>query len=317
MLKIYVSSFILDLLLGDPSWLPHPVRFIGKIIEFLNRYLFTESKNKEKELINGTILFVFTIIIVGTLTYLILAISSHISHLLSLLVNIYLFYSALALKDLRDATIKVYKALDKRDLFLARFHLSQIVGRDTEKLSEREIVRATIETIAESFSDGVVAPMVYFLLGGNILTWIYKGVNTLDSMVGYKFYPYTYYGRISAKADDLLNFIPSRLSALSLLFFALITGRNAKKGFYIFKRDRKNHPSPNGGNPESAMAGILGVRLGGVNYYKGHRSVRGLIGDPERPFDKILIKEALTMIYGASFILFIAGGLILWFLKKY
>ncbi len=220
-------------------------------------------------------------------------------------------YTAIALKDLRDSTIKIYKALEKQDIKLARFYLSYVVGRDTENLSEEEIVRGTVETIAEGFADGVVAPVFYFLLGGNVLSWIYKAVNTLDSMVGYNFSPYKYYGRFSAKVDDIFNFIPSRIAALLILLWGLITGKNFLKGLKIFLRDRKNHPSPNGGNPESAMAGILGVRIGGVNYYKGHKSIREYIGNPDKKLRKDIIKEAINILYGASFLLYIIGIFIL------
>ncbi len=310
MLITYILAFILDIIIGDPHEFPHPVKFIGKVIDTVNRFLFTPS-SKEKEFIKGIILFFITISVTFFIVASFLKISFHIGKVFFLIINIYFLYTAIALKDLRDSTIKIYKALEKQDIKLARFYLSYVVGRDTENLSEEEIVRGTVETIAEGFADGVVAPVFYFLLGGNVLSWIYKAVNTLDSMVGYNFSPYKYYGRFSAKVDDIFNFIPSRIAALLILLWGLITGKNFLKGLKIFLRDRKNHPSPNGGNPESAMAGILGVRIGGVNYYKGHKSIREYIGNPDKKLRKDIIKEAINILYGASFLLYIIGIFIL------
>ncbi len=310
MLTTYILAFILDIIIGDPHEFPHPVKFIGKVIDTVNRFLFIPS-SKEKEFIKGIILFFITVSITFFVVTFFLKISFHIGKVFFLIVNIYFLYTAIALRDLRDSTIKIYKALEKQDIKLARFYLSYVVGRDTENLSEEEIVRGTVETIAEGFADGVVAPVFYFLLGGNVLSWIYKAVNTLDSMVGYNFFPYKYYGRFSAKVDDIFNFIPSRIAALLILLWGLITGKNFLKGLKIFLRDRKNHPSPNGGNPESAMAGILGVRIGGVNYYKGHKSIREYIGNPDKKLRKDIIKEAINILYGASFLLYIIGIFIL------
>lgn len=311
-LEIYTIGILLDIWLGDPRWYPHPVRFIGKVISCLNRFLLKEDLSPKKKFINGILLVFFTLLPISIFVYLFANIAT--GSLLHFIINSYLFYAALSLKDLKDSTIKIYNALKTNDLKMARKYLSYVVGRDTVYLPEEEIVRGAVETIAEGFADGVVAPWFYFLIGGNLLTWIYKGINTLDSMVGYRFSPYTYYGRASARLDDMFNYIPSRIAAFSMLAYAILSKKDVKKGYHIFTRDRKNHPSPNGGNPESAMAGILGVRLGGVNYYRGHKSIRGFIGDPVKPLQKEMIKEAIKIIYGAGFILFILGGLFLWLL---
>jgi len=315
-LKIFIFSFLLDILLGDPENFPHPVRLIGKAIEKVNRFLFIFDF-KTKAFINGIILFI--IIVSGTSAGIIflLILSNYLGSTFFLLINIYLLYSAIALKDLKDKTFRIYKALSINNIELARYYLSHVVGRDTKNLSEHEIVRGTVETIAEGFTDGVVSPMFYFFFGGNILVWIYKAINTLDSMVGYNFPPYTYYGRFSAKIDDMFNFIPARLSVVFILFYALIGKKDFKNGIGVFKKYRKNHPSPNGGNPESAMAGILGIRLGGINYYKGHKSERGYIGIPKKPLKKEVIKEAIDVLYGASFLLFVIEGLFLWIVKGF
>ncbi len=310
-LEIYIIGIIVDILFGDPKWLPHPIRAIGKVISYLNKFFLKEDLSPKRQFTNGVLLVFFTLVPIIVSTYFLSKIS--ISTILYLTINCYLFYTALALKDLRDSTLKIYNALAKKDLKSARIYLSYVVGRDTENLPKEEIVRGAIETIAEGFADGVVAPWFYFLIGGNIFTWLYKGINTLDSMVGYTYSPYTYYGRLSAKLDDLFNYIPSRIAAFSMLAYAILSKKDARRGYYIFKRDRKKHPSPNGGNPESAMAGILGVRLGGINYYKGHKSIRGFIGDPIRPLKMEMIREAIEIVYGAGIILFILGGLFLWY----
>ncbi len=316
MLKIFTLSFFLDMLIGDPENFPHPVRLIGILIEKANKILLISESDK-REFINGIILFVIVVGSTSLTIILLFLFARYLGFFALFLVNIYLLYSAIALKDLKDKTMRIYKALSMGDIKLARYYLSHVVGRDTENLSEAEIVRGAVETIAEGFADGVVSPMFYFLLGGNLLTWIYKAVNTLDSMVGYNFPPYTYYGRFSAKVDDIFNFLPSRLSALLILFYSLIGRKDFKNGVKVFRRDRKNHPSPNGGNPESVMAGILNIRLGGINYYKGHISERGYIGTPKRPLKKEIIKEAIEVLYGASILLFVIEGLCLWIIKGF
>lgn len=310
----YIVALIMDIFIGDPHNFPHPVRFIGRIITFLNNLLFTPS-SKKKEFINGLALCVITLGITFFIILFLLKFSLYFSKFLFLVVNIYFLYTAIALKDLKDSSMKVYRAIEMGDIKKARHYLSHIVGRDTEELSEGEIVRGVVETIAEGFADGIVAPILYFLIGGNILTWIYKSINTLDSMVGYIFSPYTYYGKCSAKLDDIFNFIPSRISAILILLWGFISGKNFLEGLKTFLRDRNKHPSINSGNPEAAMAGILGIRLGGVNYYKGHKSVREYIGNPNRNLRNDIIKEAIEVLYGASFLLFIFGLAILFFIR--
>ena len=276
-------SFILDLILGDPYWFPHPVRIMGSFIVFLEGWL---RKAYEKPVIQKAkgLLLVFTVI---TLTYFItheiLELSCYLGSFFYHLMNILLVYTALAMKSLAVEARKVYNALKNMDLEGARKYLSYIVGRDTMHLDQKEIARAAVETVAENISDGIIAPMFYYFIGGVPLMMLYKAVNTMDSMLGYKNEKYIYFGYFAAKTDDLFNLIPARLTGLILIPLAsLFLGYNFKKSFNIALRDGLKHNSPNSGYPEAAVAGALGIQLGGINSYFGNKVYKPKIGDLEK-----------------------------------
>lgn len=277
-------GFLLDLLLGDPHWAPHPVRAIGALITGLEkplRRLF--PKTSSGELAGGAALVALVLLCSVGVGALVLYGCALISPWLSLAVETVLCYQLLAAKALKDESMKVYDALKTGTLSDARKAVSMIVGRDTERLDETGVAKAAVETVAENASDGVIAPMLYMALGGGLLGLAYKAVNTMDSMVGYKNDRYLYFGRAAAKLDDVVNFIPSRVAGLLMCLGAFLSGGNGKEAFRIWKRDRRNHKSPNSAQTEAAMAGALEVQLAGSNFYFGKLVEKPTIGDPIRP----------------------------------
>lgn len=294
-------GFFLDLLLGDPHWAPHPVRTIGWLIsqlEKLLRRLFPQTTGGE--LAGGvmlTILVVSITTLVGTgLLYLAELVSSWLRFALEVL----LCYQMLAGRALRDESMKVFHALKTGTLAEARTAVSMIVGRDTANLDEAGVTRAAVETVAENASDGVIAPLLYMALGGPLLGLAYKAVNTMDSMVGYKNDRYLYFGRCAAKVDDLVNYIPARLSGLLVCLAAAFTGQDCQGAFRIWRRDRRNHASPNSAQTEAAMAGALGLRLAGPTPYFGKMVDKPYIGDPVRPIEIEDIPRANRVMLTAS-----------------
>lgn len=308
-----VCGFVLDLLLGDPAWMPHPVVLMGWCITKLETFL---RKNCSNELLAGAVLA--AVLPLGTL-----GLSALALHLCGLICPALRFglefvwcWQCLAMKGLKDESTNVYRKLTSSTLEEARKAVSRIVGRDTETLTGEGVVKAAVETVAENFSDGVAAPLCYMLLGGAPLALCYKAVNTMDSMVGYKNERYLYFGRAAARLDDLANYIPSRLSALLLILAAAVGGQDWKNAWKIWRRDRRNHPSPNSAQTESAMAGALGVRLGGPAFYFGELHDKPTIGDPLRPIERsdILRADWLMEIASVLCLLLLVGirGILLW-----
>lgn len=277
-------GFFLDMLLGDPHWAPHPVRAIGALItglETLLRRCF--PKTAKGELAGGAVLAALVVTLSVGAGALALWLCGRVSSWLRLGAETLLCYQLLAARSLRDESMKVYRALKTGTLEDARRAVSMIVGRDTERLDETGVAKAAVETVAENASDGAIAPLIYMALGGPLLGLAYKAVNTMDSMVGYKNDRYLYFGRAAARLDDAVNYIPARLSGLLVCLAAFLSGGNGKEAFRIWKRDRRNHTSPNSAQTEAAMAGALEVQLAGPNYYFGKRVDKPTIGDPLRP----------------------------------
>ncbi|MEG1500925.1 MAG: adenosylcobinamide-phosphate synthase CbiB [Clostridiales bacterium] len=275
----------LDFCLGDPKFLPHPVCFLGILISFWQK-LYYPLKNK---LLAGALLLFSCLLSVGVLLILLFALLNPFPYLLEI-VEIYLLYAALAWKSLKKESSYVAEAVMQEDLPLARKMLSYIVGRDTAALSFKQCLSGTIETVAENTIDGIIAPLFYMLIGyflgiHAILVWLFNTVSTLDSMVGYKNDKYRQFGTFSARCDDLLNFIPARIGSFFLLLGGGLAGFSLKKGWQIFLRDRLNHKSPNSAHPESAMAGLLGIRLGGPSFYGGNLLDKPYMGDDCREID--------------------------------
>lgn len=302
-------AYLIDLAIGDPRWMPHPVRGIGWLATNLEKYL----KRGKLEKVAGCLLTVSVVGFVAILSYTLLHQVSIRNHVLGSAISVFLFWSCFATKDLYIESNRVLKALKKSDMVQARRDLSWIVGRDTEDLDEPEIVRATVETIAENVVDGITAPMFYAFIGGVPLALAYKAANTLDSMFGYKNEKYLNFGWASAKLDDALNFIPARLSGPLISLSAFICGLDAGNSWRIFLRDRKKHPSPNSGHAEAAFAGALNVRLGGVNYYNGIRSEKAFLGDPDKELGKEVISDAhrLMFVTSALFLIFLIISVLL------
>ncbi|HHV62054.1 MAG TPA: cobalamin biosynthesis protein CobD [Firmicutes bacterium] len=301
------AAYLVDLVIGDPPWMPHPVVGLGKLISFLERLARGLARTERQERVAGIFLAAFVVGVAGLSTWLLLYAAGYIINHLAYTLSAFLVSTTIALRGLAEAAQRVRRALDQGDLQEARLRLGEIVGRDTAGLPASEIIRATVETVAENTVDAVISPLFYAFLGGAPLAMAYRAVNTLDSMVGYRNIIYVNLGWASAKLDDIANYIPARIAGAALVAAAWLTGRDARKAWRIIRRDARKHPSPNGGIPESAVAGALGVRLGGVNYYQGVPSHRGYLGDPDRQLAPSDINDAVTLLHVASAIALVLG----------
>ena len=298
-------GYILDLLIGDPHWLYHPVRLIGNLISLLESILLKEKDTSAKKYRKGMVLAILTPLITGIVTVSILVVGYHINMILGCVIETIMCYQILAVKSLKVESMKVYYALDKEGLQQARNAVAMIVGRDTKQLDEHGVVRAAVETVAENTSDGVIAPLFYMMLFGAAGGFVYKAVNTMDSMIGYKNDKYLYFGRCAAKLDDVLNFIPARISGCLLTLAAyLLPGADGKNAWRIFLRDRRKHASPNSAHGEAACAGALHLRLAGDAWYFGVLHKKQFIGDNDRE----IVPED---IWKASLLMFLAEGILM------
>lgn len=296
-LAIFIG-FILDCLLGDPYTWPHPVRWIGALISKLETLLrCLLPKTKTGQLWGGRLLVFFVAGISFGLCWVLLFFCRRVHWALTLAVESVCCYYLLAARCLKDESMKVYAQLQKGDLPAARQAVSMIVGRDTAALDDIGIAKAAVETVAENTSDGVIAPLFYIALGGAPLGFFYKAVNTMDSMVGYKNDKYLYFGRAAAKLDDIVNYIPARLSGWIMAAFAFAAGLNSKSALHIFLRDRRCHASPNSAQTEAACAGALQVQLAGDAVYFGKLLHKPTIGDPVRPVEYQDISRANRLMY--------------------
>lgn len=293
-------ALLLDLIIGDPHWLPHPVVAIGRFITLLDRWLRRDWLN---ERLAGIFLLLLVVFCSAAVTSLLLQLFTYLLPLAGWLTAILISSTCLAARSLHLESARVATALLAGDLKSARNYLSYIVGRDTDLLDESEIWRALVETVAENSSDGIIAPFFWLTLGGPVVAIAYKSVSTLDSMVGYKNSRYLQFGWASARMDDLLNFIPARLSALLLVIAAPLAGCSATAAARITLRDRLNHPSPNSGHPEAAAAGALGIRLGGAASYEGKSSWKEYIGDNLRPLDEHAYRGMIKLMYISTFLM--------------
>lgn len=295
-----ILGFLLDLAFGDPRWLYHPIRLIGNLIAWAEKpFRAAFPKSEKGELAAGTFFAVFVVAVSTAVPALLLALASRLSSWLVFALEVFWSFQILAAKSLKSESMKVYAALKEGDLPKARKAVSMIVGRDTQNLTEEGVAKAAVETVAENSSDGVIAPLLFLALGGPALGFFYKAVNTLDSMVGYKNDTYLYFGRFSAKLDDVLNFIPSRISGLLLVLASPLAGLSMEGAWKIFRRDRRNHASPNSAQTEAAAAGALGVQLAGDAYYFGKLYKKPTIGDPLRPVEYEDIRRVNWLMYAA------------------
>jgi len=309
-----IAGYALDLAIGDPQGFPHPIRLIGKLIEKVEKKLREKCKSSSDERKAGAVLWFTVVGLSFIIPYLILFLASKINIMVAIIIESIMCYYILATKSLKDESMKVYTALENNSINEARRFLSYIVGRDTENLNNSSIAKAAVETVAENTSDGVIAPLIFIILGGAPLGFMYKAINTLDSMVGYKNEKYINMGRFSAIADDVANYIPSRLSAYLMITASFIIKMDYKNAYKIYKRDRYNHKSPNSAQTESVCAGALNIMLGGDNYYGGILVSKPTIGDDIRKVETEDIKRANKLMYATSLLCLLTGIalLILW-----
>lgn len=295
-----LAAFALDAAVGDPAWLTHPVTLMGRAIRRLESLL-------PRTRAGGVVLAILLPALSCGITFGLIRAAAWLHPWLGLAVEVWLFATCLAARSLAEHALAVWRPLVAGDLAEARRKLSWIVGRDTDRLEEGEIARGAVETVAESTCDGVLAPLFWGLIGGAPLAMAYKAVNTLDSVVGHKDERYIYFGWASARLDDLANLIPARWSALSIALVGASPG-----ALRTALRDARRHPSPNSGWPEAAMAGLLGVRLGGLNYYDGEPEMRPHMGEPIRPLTAAQIPLAVRSMYLASLLATLLGSLVRW-----
>lgn len=311
---IIACGFALDLIFGDPLWLWHPVMGIGKVISCSDRVLRKlfgireeREKDREKKRAAGVLLVLVTLFFSLLIPALILYGAGLIHPWLKTGISCVMCYQLLALKSLRTESMKVYAALQQENIEPARKAVSMIVGRDTQCLDREGVTKAAVETIAENTSDGVIAPLLYMLLFGVLGGFFYKAVNTMDSMVGYKNDRWRYMGTAAAKLDDIVNFIPARIAAAAMIGAAFFLGLDYKNAVRIYKRDRRQHASPNSAQTEAVCAGALGVQLAGDAYYFGQLCHKPTIGDDGRSVEAEDIKRANRLLYAASLLVLAAG----------
>lgn len=309
-------GFVLDLLLGDPRWLYHPVCVIGNLIAFLEKRIRSIFPKSEKGELAGGVLETVLVCLFSFLIPLgIMKILYQKLPVIGFLLETFWCYQLFAAKSLKTESMKVYDRLKNGTIEEARYAVSMIVGRDTKSLSETGVTKAAVETIAESTSDGILAPMFYMAIGGVPLMFFYKAVNTMDSMLGYKNEKYLYFGRCAAKLDDAANWIPARIAGILMVLAAFFCGLDGKGAWRIFWRDRKNHASPNSAHTESAMAGALGVQLAGDAWYFGTLYKKPFIGDPVRAIECEDIRRANQLMYAtaiAGLLLYLFICIVIW-----
>ena len=324
----FIAGFLLDMLLGDPYWLPHPIRAIGNLISRLEGYFLgkkseefgNRKRDSEKEVRQGRVFVVVVLLVTVSVASAILLFAYKWNLYLGVCVESVMTYQVLAAKCLKVESMKVYDCLKNQDLEAARKAVSMIVGRDTQVLDAPGVAKAAIETVAENTSDGVIAPMLYTALGGPILGFFYKAVNTMDSMVGYKNERYLYFGRTAAKLDDVVNFIPARVSAFLMIGACFLAGKDfhGVHAYRIYRRDNRKHASPNSAQTESVCAGALGIQLAGNASYFGKIVEKPYIGDRLRSVEYEDIRRANHLMYLTAWSceILCTWLMCLWWLKK-
>lgn len=311
---IITTAFLLDMMLGDPHFLWHPVKGIGSVISVTEKGLFKVLRIKEerqadqkKKLAAGFFLVLVTLTVSVGVPFAALFIAQRIHPVLRIFLECVMCYQLLAMKSLKVESMKVYHALKEKGCGEARRAVAMIVGRDVERLDEKGVIRAAVETIAENTSDGVIAPLFYLFLFGTLGGFFYKAVNTMDSMTGYQNDRYLYFGRPAAKLDDLMNFVPARIAAVLMILTSFLLGFDGKQAWNIFKRDRFCHASPNSAQTEAVCAGALGIRLAGNAWYFGKLYQKPYIGDESRPVEAEDIPRTCRLLYGTSMFMLLLG----------
>lgn len=314
----FLIGYILDLIVGDPMNFPHPIRLIGTLIGKLDKAL----NKRRARMLEGVLLCIIVVLTTAFATTLVIVVSYKVHVAIGIAVEALLTCYILAARSLQVESMKVYHKLKSGTLEEARYAVSMIVGRDTDVLDQEGVTKAAVETVAENTSDGVIAPMLYTALGGPILGFIYKAVNTMDSMVGYHNEKYEYFGKAAARLDDIFNYIPSRLSAVFMILASYICGKDysGREAVRIYKRDRNVTKSPNAGQTESVCAGALGIRLAGNAYYFGRLVEKPYIGDEGRSIEAEDIKRSCKLMYVTELITVLVSvlfmGIVLYIVRK-
>jgi adenosylcobinamide-phosphate synthase len=306
-----ILAVIIDWIIGDPNWFPHPIIYIGKFIAFLDKKGRKLCKtNKGIKAFGG-----FIVIVVSSVSFMIpfaiLTLAKHITWLYIIL-NVLIIWTTIAAKCLSKEAKKVYYALRDKDLEDARLKLSYIVGRDTKELNDKEIIRADVETVAENTADGIIAPLFYAIVGGAPLAMMYKGINTMDSMLGYMNEKYRHIGFFPAKVDDVFNFIPARITGFLICMVSFVVKGNMITSLKVMIRDRKNHKSPNCAYPEGAAAGAMGVQLGGSNVYFGEVVYKPTIGDKIEELSFEHINDSVKLMYASEALMMVLYIIVVW-----
>lgn len=308
---VALFAFLVDIVVGDPRSRMHPVVLVGNLISSLEKLLYHEADTDNKKMVKGALLAAFVLVFAYHMAYLLVQLSSQAGNpLLDTMVQALILSFTISPRSLSEAGRELFQLLEDGNLEKARFKVGWIVGRDTDKLSPAEVTRATVETIAENTVDGVIAPLFFFAVGGVPLAVLYRAANTMDSMLGYKNDRYLFFGRVPARLDDILNYIPARICGVLFVLSAMLLGFNYRAAWRIMLRDARKHPSPNGGWAEASVAGALGIRLGGYNSYFGKQHFRAYMGDPLKELQQGNIMECIRLMYSAS-ILFLLGAYIL------
>ena len=305
-----ILGFLLDLIVGDPQNPIHPIRIIGSLCKTVEKFFRSILKRYLK--VAGLLTWILVVFIVFIFNYLLLKVTYRINPSVTMILGSVMIYFCISTKALKSEGLKVVKYVIKDDIEGARKQLSYIVGRDTKNLDKESILKAVVETVAENMSDGVIAPLFYAGIGGAPLAFLYKAVNTMDSMFGYKNDKYIEFGYFPAKLDDVFNYIPARLSGYFIVVVSFILGLDYKNSFKIYKRDKNNHSSPNSAHPEAAVAGALNVQLGGPNYYFGKLVEKQTIGDDREKIDINKVNNTNNILYCSAVLGCIMALIINW-----
>lgn len=309
MLSIWIA-FAVDFIVGDPVWFPHPVRIMGKYINWFEKQVRKKAKSKKALKGAGALLVVSLVLISYLLTWKIESFFYLKSPVIGRIVEVGFLWTCFALQCLKKECMKIYDSLQERMTEQARKQISFLVSRDTQSLDEKGICKATVETAAENMSDGVIAPLFYMIIGGAPLAVAYKAVNTMDSMVGYHNERYEDFGFFPARFDDIVNFIPARLTGFFMIAWAFLTGKNAKEGYQVMLRDHNKSKSPNAGWPESAAAGILGVALCGPTSYFGVEEKKPIIGENKKEMGPEAIHQVCALMTGTTLLMLVTGTIL-------
>ncbi|MEA4929092.1 MAG: adenosylcobinamide-phosphate synthase CbiB [Candidatus Limiplasma sp.] len=306
-----IAGFIIDCFLGDPTGLPHPVCLIGRCIAFLEKALRRRFPRTERgAFAAGCVMTVIVVLLSAAVPFCILYLCRLVSVWLYFGVSGVMCWQIFAARCLAQEAKKVLACLAREDLVVARKQVGMLVGRDTQDLTQAQVIKAAVETVAENTTDGVVAPLFWMILGGPVAGFVYKAINTMDSMVGYRNEKYLYFGRCAAKLDDAANYIPARLSALGMILAAALSGFDGRNAAKIWKRDRRKHASPNSAQTESVCAGALHIQLGGSAHYFGKLHDKPFLGDADRPAEREDISRCCRLMYITSILLLAAFEMI-------